>query len=143
MKLNKVIDASRAADGPAASLLARAVIAAAAADGHTSARDRRCIRLLLDALALTNIEKRLLIDELDRPLKLHEVAEQALAMGAAMEVYRVSALIIDRRRSRGRVYLADLAEILALPPPLVRQIHEEVMASLLEPVATAVSGRAA
>lgn len=56
--------------------------------------------------------------------KLHEIAERALATGNALEVYAASLQTIDRTRPEGRVYLADLAEILALAPALVRQMHE-------------------
>lgn len=107
-------------------LLARAVIAAAAADGSLAAQETLRTGCRMDGPLLTAqmVEQRLPCGELIGPLKLHEIAEQARAADAELAVYIASLVTVDRNRPQGRIYLADLAEILGLPPLLVRRIHE-------------------
>ena len=62
----------------------------------------------------------MLMNELVQPLGAQEVA--ALAKGdkqAALELYLVSALLLDKNQEAERVYLSDLQAALALPDAVI------------------------
>ena len=108
-------------------LLIRAMISAAMADGHISAEEQTRIFRRLAELDLRDHEKSLILDELRHPARAEQLVEQCTDLTMGAEVYAASLLAIDRSCPAGRVYLENLAEQLALPPALVRNIQEHAL----------------
>jgi len=113
------------ADDSRGLLLVRAMIAAAMADGHIDAAEQSRIFKRLAELDLREHEKSLVLDELRHPARMEELVRQCTDAAIGLEVYAASLLAIDESCPAGRVYLEDLAEQLALPPRLVRNVREE------------------
>ena len=109
--------------GTGAHLMVRAMIAAAMADGHLDPDEHTRIFEAVDQLALTSQEKGLMLDELRHPSTLEDVVKDVRDPQTAVEVYAASLLSIDETRTEGRRYLAQLADRLQLPPPLVESVH--------------------
>jgi uncharacterized membrane protein YebE (DUF533 family) len=118
----------RLEEGSLGLLLVRAMIAAARADGHIDAEEQARIFRRVDELSLRDHEKSLILEELRYPASLEVLAGAARDPGVRAQVYAASLLAIDAECPAGRVYLQDLAEILALPPTLVRDLHDEARA---------------
>lgn len=101
-------------------VLLKAMVAAAKADGQVDEQELSTIRAKMSALQLDQDLNDLLMNELVNPLGAKEVA--ALAQGdkkAALELYLVSALVLDKNHEAERVYLSDLQTALGLPDDLV------------------------
>jgi uncharacterized membrane protein YebE (DUF533 family) len=108
-------------------LLVRAMISAAMADGHISAEELTRITRRLAELDLRDHEKSLILDELRCPVRAEQLVEQCTDPTISLEVYAASLLAIDTSCPAGRVYLEDLAEQLALPPALIRNVREQAL----------------
>lgn len=101
-------------------VLLKAMVAAAKADGHIDEQELSTIRAKMAELHLDQDVNDMLMNELVQPLGAKEVA--ALAKGdkqAALELYLVSALLLDKNQEAERVYLSDLQAALALPDAVV------------------------
>lgn len=120
-------------------LLTRAMIAAAHADGHIDAGEQARIFERIGELELSAEEKALLMDELRQPLSIPQLAAQATSPEIAAEIYAASLLAIDTSAEASYRYLAELAERLALPAPLVDELHRtagETLEGAGEPAAS-------
>lgn len=106
-------------------LIIRAMIAAAAADGHMDSREKTRIFAKVEALELSAPEKALLFDELAQPAGMSQVVAAVADMETAVEVYTASLLAVDETRLEGRIYLEGLASCLGLPAPLVQEIRTQ------------------
>jgi uncharacterized membrane protein YebE (DUF533 family) len=111
--------------GSGSLLLVRAMIAAAAADGHMDRKERQRIFEETQRLELAANEKAMLFDELRQPLDLPELVAQVSNAETAVEVYAASLIAIDQTRPQGQAYLHSLAEALGLPAALVSSLHGE------------------
>ncbi len=120
-----VVDAER---GNGA-LLLRAMIAAAASDGHMDSDERDRVFDEAGKLDLSPQEKATLFDELQRPLTMRDLVSQVDSPEVAVEVYAASLVAIDETREEGRTYLRALSLALDLPPELVASVHEQVAAA--------------
>ncbi len=101
-------------------VLLKALVAAAKADGQVDEQELSIIRTKMAELHLDQDVNDMLMNELVQPLGAKEVA--ALAKGdkqAALELYLVSALLLDKNQEAERVYLSDLQAALALPDAVV------------------------
>ncbi|MFI0400649.1 MAG: DUF533 domain-containing protein [Thiolinea sp.] len=101
-------------------VLLKALVAAAKADGQVDEQELSIIRTKMAELHLDQDVNDMLMNELVQPLGAKEVA--ALAKGdkqAALELYLVSALLLDKNHEAERVYLSDLQAALALPDAVV------------------------
>lgn len=101
-------------------VLLKAMVAAAKADGQVDEQELQTIRAKMSELQLEQDLNDLLMSELIKPLTAQEVA--ALAKGdqqAGLELYLVSALLLDKQQEAERVYLTDLQTALGLPDTLV------------------------
>ncbi len=107
-------------------LLVRAMIAAAAADGHMDSAEQARIFGETERMDLAPEEKAQLFDELRHPLSLAELVQQVHNPETAVEVYAASLVAIDESQSEGQAYLRDLAAALELPDELVASVHSEV-----------------
>ena len=121
-----VVDAGQS-DGPM--LLLRAMIAAAAADGHMDSDERDRVFDEAGKLDLSPQDKAMLFDELRRPLTMQALVSQVDSPEVAVEGYAASLVAIDETREDGRTYLRALSLALDLPPELVASVHEQVAAA--------------
>ncbi len=109
-------------------LIVRAMIAAAASDGHLDAEEQQRVFAEVENLDLTREEKATLFDELRSPLGLSDIVAQVSEPEVAVEVYAASLIAIDETRSEAQAYLGSLALALELPQDLVQSIHQQATA---------------
>ena len=112
-------------------LLARAMIAAAKADGHIDTGENRLILSQIDALSIPAEEKQFLLEEYEKPLSVKALAGDVHSPEHAAEVYAASVLVVNPPSASERVYLDMLAGELGLEADLVHQIHKNVSANTL------------
>ena len=108
-----------------AMLLIRAMIAAAAADGHMDQGEQDRIFDETRRLDLAAEDKAVLFDELRNPLSLEQLVTQVPNPETGLEVYAASLVAIDETRQEGRDYLRRLAAALELPSALVTSLHAQ------------------
>lgn len=114
-------------EGPAAEKRAvsitRALIAAAKADGHIDAEERRHIEEALGQLPASVAA--LLREELDRPLDPEGIAKLADSDQAAREIFLASLIVRQDDDPDERAYLDRLATALRLYPDTVEELRRE------------------
>ncbi len=110
-------------------LLARAMIAAAKADGQIDLGESQRILNQINGLDLAAQDKAFLFEEYARPLDLQAVADAVDSPEHAAEVYAASLLMVDPPSPPERIYLDALAQRLGLEPGLVGELHATVEAS--------------
>jgi uncharacterized membrane protein YebE (DUF533 family) len=122
--------------------LVRTMIAAARADGKLDPRESEKLLAEIRRLPLEADEKALLLDELDRPVGLDEIAASAHTPERAAELYTAALLAIDVDTEEEREWLARLAARLALPDDLVAEIHDRLAREIeaARPQARAAAG---
>lgn len=123
--------------GAGSILLVRAMIAAAASDGHMDADEQDRVFAEAGKMNLSPQEKARLFDELRNPLSLQQIVAKVANPETAVEVYAASLIAIDEQRPEGQTYLRALATALELPSELVKSVHEQVAATQQDAVATA------
>ena len=97
-------------------LLLKAMIAAAKADGHIDAAELEKIRTQLTSLELGDKASDMILEELARPLDAKALAALTNGdMAIALEVYLVSASMLDASDAVEQAYLDDLRVALQLP----------------------------
>jgi uncharacterized membrane protein YebE (DUF533 family) len=113
-----------AASDDDALLFARAMVAAASADGPLDNRERTRI---VEALAQAGIDPqstRWLEDELASPAGVDDIADRVQTPEKAAQVYAAARLAIDPDTRQEREFLRQLAESLDVDPALARQIDD-------------------
>ncbi len=116
-------------DGAGSILLLRAMIAAAASDGHMDSHEQNRVFDEADKLNLSQQDKARLFDELRNPRDLQQIVAEVGNPETAVEVYAASLIAIDEQRPEGQAYLRSLALALELPGELVASVHEQVAAA--------------
>ncbi|MEM8684589.1 MAG: tellurite resistance TerB family protein [Pseudomonadota bacterium] len=111
-------------------LIVRAMIAAAASDGHLDPEEQRRVFAEVENLELTRDEKAMLFDELRSPLGMSDIVAQVNEPEVAIEIYAASLLAIDESRIEAQAYLGSLALALELPRNLVESIHHQASSPL-------------
>ena len=104
-------------------LLIRAMIAAAAADGHLDDAERSRILARMHELGLSSAERGAVAYELLSPISVDQLVALVNDEPTAIEVYTASVMAIDESCVRGRDYLDSLAVRLELPPFLKEVIE--------------------
>ena len=122
-------------EGTGSLLLLRAMIAAAASDGHMDSDEQNRVFEEAGKLNLSQQEKARLFDELQNPLGMQQIVAEVGNPETAVEVYAASLIAIDEHRPEGEAYLRTLAMALELPAELVSSVHEQVAAAQQEAVA--------
>ena len=122
-------------EGSGSLLLLRAMIAAAASDGHMDNEEQNRVFEEAEKLSLSQRDKARLFDELRNPLGLQEIAAEVNNPETAVEVYAASLIAIGEFRPEGHTYLRSLALALELPGELVESVHQQVAAARQEAVA--------
>ncbi len=110
-------------------LLARAMIAAAKADGQIDTAESQQILSQINSLDLPADDKAFLFDEYARPLDIAALARDVDTPEHAAEVYAASLLMVDPPSPAERIYLDTLANELGLDVELVGEIHSAVQTS--------------
>jgi len=110
-------------------LLARAMIAAAKADGQIDTRESQVILNQINALELPADDKAFLFEEYGRPLDIEALARDVDSPEHAAEVYAASVLMVEPPSAPEKIYLDTLARTLGLEAGLVQQLHATVEAN--------------
>ncbi|MGL6004137.1 tellurite resistance TerB family protein [Aeromonas sobria] len=108
-----------------ATLLVRAMVAAARADGHIDGAERQKIQEYLTEQGQSDAA-RWIDAELARPLDPHALAREVTDMELATEVYLASLLAIEVDHFMERGYLDELARALKLDDNLKGSIERQV-----------------
>ena len=123
-------DASDAqATGSLSLLLARAMIAAAKADGQIDTQESQAILNQINSLDLPAEDKAFLFEEYGRPLDIQGLAGAVDSPEHAAEVYAASVLMVDPPSAPEQVYLDSLGRALGLETGLVQEIQATVAAN--------------
>lgn len=123
-------DASDAqATGSLSLLLARAMIAAAKADGQIDTQESQAILNQINGLDLPAEDKAFLFEEYGRPLDLQGLAGAVDSPEHAAEVYAASVLMVDPPSAPEQIYLDSLGRALGLETGLVQEIQATVAAN--------------
>jgi uncharacterized membrane protein YebE (DUF533 family) len=116
-------------------LLIRAMISAAKADGQIDAQETQRIFGEMNTQNLSQAEKGFLMEEIGKPIDVDALAGQAQTPQVATQVYAASVMVIDAQTPQETQYLQTLAQKLGLEPPLVAEIHQQVQAAAARPAA--------
>lgn len=113
-------------EGEFALAVARAMIAAARADGHIDAAERARIADKLQLSGIGAEAEQFLLAEIDKPVDLDALVNAAQTDAQKVELYTASRLAIEPRTRAERGYLDMLAGRLKLPDALVDHIEATV-----------------
>ena len=117
------------AAGSLSLLLARAMIAAAKADGQIDTDESQAILNQINSLDLPAEDKAFLFEEYGRPLDIQGLASAVDSPEHGAEVYAASALMVDPPSAAEQIFLDSLARALGLEAGLVQEIHATVAAN--------------
>ncbi|MFO8003531.1 tellurite resistance TerB family protein [Thioalkalivibrio sp.] len=110
-------------------LLARAMIAAAKADGQIDTQESQTILNQINGLDLPADDKAFLFEEYGRPLDIAGLARDVDSPEHAAEVYTAAVLMVEPPSPPERIFLNTLANALGLETGLVQQIQATVAAN--------------
>ena len=105
-------------------LFARAMVAAASADGPLDANERARIVEALGQAGIDPQATRWLEDELSSPADVEDIADRVQTPEKAAQVYAAARLAIDPDTRQEREFLRQLAQSLDLDAALARQIDD-------------------
>jgi uncharacterized membrane protein YebE (DUF533 family) len=105
-------------------LFARAMVAAASADGPLDERERGRILAALQQAGIDPQATRWLDDELSSPADVEDIADRVQTPEKAAQVYAAARLAVDPDTIQEREFLRQLAGALDLDPALARQIDD-------------------
>jgi uncharacterized membrane protein YebE (DUF533 family) len=117
------LDLAAASDDDAL-LFARAMVAAASADGPLDNRERARIVQALSQAGIDPQSTRWLEDELASPASVEDIADRVQTPEKAAQVYAAARLAIDPDTMQEREFLRQLALSLDVDPALARQIDD-------------------
>lgn len=117
------------ATGSLSLLLARAMIAAAKADGQIDMHESQAILNQINSLDIAAEDKAFLFEEYGRPLDIQSLAAAVDSPEHGAEVYAASLLMVDPPSAPEKIYLDSLARALGLEAGLVQQVHATVAAN--------------
>jgi len=109
-----------------ATLLVRAMILASRVDGHIDATERQKILQRINELNLGSDAEGFLQSEIDKPVDPAALASSVDTIDAAIELYLVSAMVIDEQQPEEKQYLDRLARSLQLSPSLVSTLESNL-----------------
>lgn len=107
-------------------LVLKAMIAAAKADGHVDDDEQEKIQQAVAAMGADDSVNQLVSAELSKPLDPSEVARSASSPEQAAEVYLASLIVVDEQNFMEKAYLKELATQLNLADDLVLQLESQV-----------------
>jgi len=104
-------------------LLARAMIAAAKADGQIDAQETQTILNQINSLEMPAENKAFLFEEYGRPLDMPGLIAAVDSQEHAAEVYAASVMMVDPPSPPEQIYLDTLARELGMEAGLADEIH--------------------
>ncbi len=104
-------------------ILLRAMIAAAKADGHIDKKEIAIMKEQIIELKLSDDVAKLLEDEMTKPLDVQEIADFSENQEMAAEIYLVSSIVVDKENSMEKEYLDTLARTMGVPDDLVEHLR--------------------
>jgi len=104
-------------------VIVKAMIAAAKADGHIDPQEQQRIFQALEKMDLTAEEKGIVFDTLQKNISIHELVYGVDSLELKTEIYLASCLVLDINESSERKHLDELGMALALPKELLQQIE--------------------
>ncbi|CAA6824600.1 MAG: Unknown protein [uncultured Thiotrichaceae bacterium] len=114
------------ADNDLPLVLIRAMIAASRADGSMDSTESHKIFESIQALDLDQDSKNVLLDEMNHPIDMDYLINQAQTQEKAAEIYAASLLAIDVDSHAEESYLQMLAARLKLPAELTAEITQQI-----------------
>ena len=110
-------------------LLARAMIAAAKADGQIDAQETQTILNQINSLDMPAEDKAFLFEEYSRPLDMPGLVAAVDSQEHAAEVYAASVMMVDPPSPPEQIYLDTLARELGMDAGLAGEIHATLHAN--------------
>jgi uncharacterized membrane protein YebE (DUF533 family) len=110
-------------------LLARAMIAAAKADGQIDTQESQTILNQINSLDMPAEDKAFLFEEYGRPLDIPGLTAAVDSKEHAAEVYAASVMMVDPPSPPEQIYLDTLARELGLEAGLAGEIHTTLQAT--------------
>ncbi|ADE13461.1 protein of unknown function DUF533 [Nitrosococcus halophilus Nc 4] len=105
-------------------LVIRAMITAAKSDGQLDQKEMDSIFGKINTDGVTDEERRLVMDELSRPMDLQALVSSVPNEAVAAELYAASLFAIDIDTEAERIYLRQLAQALELDAGTVARLHQ-------------------
>lgn len=115
-------------DASHGTLILKAMIAAAKADGHVDEQEMAKIEQAISEMGADNQLQQLVKNELHKPLDPAAIAQLATTPAQASELYLASLLIADEQNFMEKAYLNELAKQLQLADALVMALEQQVNA---------------
>ncbi|ATC56985.1 MULTISPECIES: tellurite resistance TerB family protein [Vibrio] len=115
-------------DASHSTLILKAMIAAAKADGHVDEQEMTKIEQAISEMGADNQLQQLVKNELHKPLDPAAIAQLATTPAQASELYLASLLIADEQNFMEKAYLNELAKQLQLADDLVMALEQQVNA---------------
>lgn len=115
-------------DASHSTLILKAMIAAAKADGHVDEQEMAKIEQTISEMGADNQLQQLVKNELHKPLDPAAIAQLATTPAQASELYLASLLIADEQNFMEKAYLNELAKQLQLADDLVMALEQQVNA---------------
>ena len=115
-------------DASHSTLILKAMIAAAKADGHVDEQEMAKIEQAIPEMGADNQLQLLVKNELHKPLDPTTIAQLATTPAQASELYLASLLIADEQNFMEKAYLNELAKQLQLADDLVMALEQQVNA---------------
>ena len=103
--------------------LIKAMIAAAQADGHIDAVEQHRIFNVIREMDLSADVEGVILDLLQQPIAVEELAASAATIEQRSEIYLVSCLVIEPDQPYEQAYLGQLEAALELPEGLAEQLE--------------------
>ena len=113
-------------DNDRATIMLRAMVSAAKADGRAGGEHGQRILARLDEAGAAPAARQLVIDELARPLDLDGLVATVGSQTLAVQVYAASLLAIAVATPAEASYLRQLGERLGLEPAFTRELHRRL-----------------
>jgi uncharacterized membrane protein YebE (DUF533 family) len=111
-----------------ATVMIRAMITAAKADGEIDPQERQRILGRLEEAGADQEAQDFVRDEMTRPVDVHAIVSAVDSPHTAIEAYAASLFAIDIDTPAEAAYMRQLAQGLGLSPTLVRELHESLEA---------------
>ncbi len=109
-------------------LLIRAMIAAAACDGHIDAQERERVLGRLEKEGFEEEARVFVLAELENPGRIDDIVYQTGSPEIARQVYAASILAIDVDTAEERRYLGELGRRLGLSADTLEEIEKSLSA---------------
>ena len=113
-------------DNDRALVMIRAMLSAAKADGRVDAGEQERILGKLNDAGADQEMRQFIQDELQKPIDVDALADEADSAHMATEIYTASLFAIDVDTPGEQAYMNQLATKLGLPSTLVKQLHDSL-----------------